>query len=180
MGNNVECTPGISKNTKIVDGVTTWLSSSSNIQLSSKNTSTSCGATPTLETQTSLLQSVLELDGRRYIIVPKESIVSISPNTNSNIEAFGEFEQQQQNLNGTNTENCALSPVNSASSIDSSMNAVAEGTSNSFLVNPSNVNSAGVLLVPVLPSDDIHSPRYYSSDVCNQVEFTTCEMNECG
>lgn len=139
------------KNSKIVDGVTTWLPSSSNVRLSSKHAAAPLISTLTPETHTSLLQSVLELDGRRYLIVPKESIVSISPNTNVPINMYpdhGDFVQLQNN-----SASVAPPPT------------VAQPT---FLMNSSDVNSDGVLLVPVTPPGSrVASPHHSYSECYN-------------
>ncbi len=171
---------------KIVDGVTTWLPSSSNIQLSSKTEWDGSDSTaPRTESQSSLLQSVLELDGRRYIIVPKESIVSISPNANATINTFDEFERTKIMEEGSVSD-----PVPATVHEASPTNALsAASIPNSFLVNPSSVNSFDPALssapVPRLSTDGvgsavIDSPPYYSSDNRNQTGIGRIRANAHG
>lgn len=163
----------IPKNTKIVDGVTTWLPSSSNIRLKNSSSSLHNASSTSLDVQSPLVQGVLELDGRRYVVVPKQSILSVSPNASA---MFIE-----------NHTECEKNAMNSVSLCD--------GTPNTLLVNPSDVNSTGVVLVPVAPANNAAtSPRNFPSSrflfatnaTNNHVKFpvelnasSSCGMNVC-
>lgn len=118
--------------TKIVDGVTTWLPSSSNIHVRTMSggvlstTGDLSGTASTAgELQMPLVQGVLELEGRRYVVVPKQSVLSVSPN---------------------------------AATIFENHTTLCERSTNTLLVNPSDVNNAGVVLVPVVPSNNTVAP----------------------
>lgn len=134
--------PVVAKNTKIVDGVTTWLPSSSNIHLSAKSgtktNASSFSASSTVDAEAPPVQSVLELDGRRYVIVPKQSVLSISPN------ATMFFENHASTCEKGSVSRCVNGDI-----------------PDTLLVDPKDVNSPGVVLVPV------HPPS--ASAVCPQV-----------
>ncbi|XP_065204736.1 uncharacterized protein LOC135834709 isoform X1 [Planococcus citri] len=156
--------------TKIVDGVTTWLPSSSNIHLktmygggvlSMANMNASSSATGDVTTvseiQMPLVQGVLELEGRRYVVVPKQSVLSVSPNANAVFENHTTLCKRT-----TNTLARCGSPIGPSS------------VANTLLVNPSDVNNAGVVLVPVGPSKNTanaYSPqsmaRYSAAEYAN-------------
>lgn len=185
---------------KIVDGLTTWLPSSSNIHLSTATKAAQLyPADPSApngdRTANSLLQSVLELEGRRYIIVPKENVFSISPNAKESaaagaVAAEYELHQQRQQqfmrqLHGERVDDAGrqCDGASSASSIPNS----------AFLVNPNDnhhnhnhydVNSTGVLLVPVMPSGATGarpSPPYYARDARGgHVGYAACETDAYG
>lgn len=196
---------------KIVDGVTTWLPSSSNIHLSSTKAAQLFSANPSApngdRNANSLLQSVLELEGRRYIIVPKENVVSISPNAKESAAAYAiaatyhagaaEYEhsqhqqRQQQFMQQLHGERVDEAGRQYAASADGVSNASSIPNS-AFLVNPYdnhhqnhyNANSTGVLLVPVMPSGGTGarpSPPYYARDARGgHVGYAACDTNAYG
>lgn len=188
--------PNVTKNsTKIVDGVTTWLPSSSNIQFSAKSLKNgSISAYDDVTSSEAVLQGVIELNNRRYIIVPKQSTVSVSPNAGATVNAFAAAEYEED----------TGMPL-AATSATASDEGEKDNVPNRFLANSANVNSAGgVLLVPVMPAggggDDgdasaspQHSqPHHYmflnnamspvdmNNVINNQFRFhSPCRMNTC-
>nr|XP_018899507.1 PREDICTED: proteoglycan 4-like isoform X1 [Bemisia tabaci] len=164
------------KITSIVGGVTTWLPPSSTIQFSSSNVTTKAQKNPKSNTPSvprpadsqstaPPAQAVVEMNGKRFIVMPKQNVVSVSQpmpvsNPDDNppppvpVTAIQCFPRPPAQFMLPSSESLALAPI-------STPNLAAGGaflphfapglTPGAFLMSSQSTNPPGVLLVPCLP-----------------------------
>ncbi|XP_075233461.1 uncharacterized protein LOC142331438 isoform X2 [Lycorma delicatula] len=171
--------PTTSKSQKIVGGVTTWLPPSSMIQLTSKNTSSSKTSAPssvaTVETASALgsmpAQTLMSMNGKRYVVVPKHNILSVSPAITTSGLPVSDSQPPVSTLvscnSPTNDTSVSSSISNSlittstANPVVPSISVIANSVPTGSTVTTATNNNASVLPKPIGLNPGDPSPQQY-------------------
>lgn len=181
MDGNPRGRPPLNKPSSIVGGVTTWLPPSSTIQLRpppiNKFSPTQKPLPPTTSAMvdpanSQPVQTLVSMDHKRYIVVPKHNVLSVSPATTSSVQITDSINTQI--TTAASDPNTTMSLTQSYVSSKHIVPKPQVPTSTAFIVGnassaPSTFqNPPGVLLVPYISSQH---PQSTSQNDSQQAQY---------